>query len=370
MKKFYCIAVAMLFSCAHVYSQFAIQLQVPPLGLTIKPQLWNLMAINASKKQGVARIELTMTDVSNNQRVLTGTSSSFFLSTESKQLQMKDLMPITYSTSGAGYVVDPSPEGFLPVGVFNICYSMITDGKDGEEVLAEACETFEIEPLSPPMLVLPSDKDSSAGPRPLFSWLPPAPSNMFTALRYDFILTEVFSTQSPADAVQQNIPVVSQSNINTLNYQYPTSLSPLDPSKTYAWRIAAKNGMATVGNSEVWSFRVGGSENSAEAVRAVPLFSKLRREDDASYIVAKDRLEFIYEHETSDTLVTISIHDITSGSRQELRLESTQQKVKYGQNYLQLDLHNLRLENKHIYHFELINSRREKWHLKFEYRKP
>ncbi|WP_315814258.1 hypothetical protein [Paraflavitalea speifideaquila] len=73
---------------------------------------------------------------------------------------------------------------------------------------------------------------------------------------YDWTLVEVQATQSPADAIQQNVPLLSRQNISFTNFQYPLSAPELDSSKLYAWRITARNNLAPIGNSEVWSFRV------------------------------------------------------------------------------------------------------------------
>lgn len=371
MKKSFYLFLAMLFALLTSHAQVVIQLQVPPLGLCIKPQLWNLALMNGTKDPLTVRIQTVITDVASNQQVLSGTTRAFLLPSGAKQVQVKDVQPITYSSGSSLYAIDPSPDGFLPIGIFNICYTLISTQKVGaEEPLAETCETFEIEPLSPPMLVLPGNNDFAETTRPFFNWLPPSPYQLFANLRYDFTLVELFPTQSAADAVQQNIPVAAQGNITLNTYQYPLTLPELDSSKTYAWRIVAKNGMMPVGNSETWTFKVKryGIDSSASQSRGY--FTKLRREDDASYVIAGDKLRFSYEHETSDSSVAIKLTDITGAVRKEVALDDNAMKVKYGQNFISFDLQPLSVVNKHIYTLELINARNEKWYIKFEYRKP
>src|SRR5688572_338896 len=89
--------------------QVIVNLQLPPLGLTIKPQLWNLSLINTTADNIDVRIELVMTDISNNQRVLTATSNLLTLPKGVKQLQPPDVMPVTYNMGSSGYGVDPNP---------------------------------------------------------------------------------------------------------------------------------------------------------------------------------------------------------------------------------------------------------------------
>jgi hypothetical protein len=46
-------------------------------------------------------------------------------------------------------------------------------------------------------------------------------------------------------------------------------------------------------------------------------------------------------------------------------------KLRFGYNYLLTDLlNNSGIKDKHIYLFELVNSKQEHWYLKFEYRAP
>jgi hypothetical protein len=205
-----------------VYSaqtQVVLSLQLPPLGLTIKPQLWNLSLINTSAQDLNVRIEMVMTDISNNQRVLTGTSKLIFLPKGIKQLQLSDVMPITYNPGSPGYAVDPSPDGFLPIGVFNICYTAIKILSDDVERLGEECETLEVEPLSPPQLMIPLDEEQIDITRPFFAWIPPSPFNTLNSLLYDWTLVEVQATQSPADALQQNVPILTRQNLSFTSLQ-------------------------------------------------------------------------------------------------------------------------------------------------------
>ncbi|WP_315819556.1 hypothetical protein [Paraflavitalea speifideaquila] len=76
------------------------------------------------------------------------------------------MIPITYNPGSAGYAVDPSPEGFLPIGLFNICYTAIRIESDAVDRLGEECETIEIEPVSPPQLMIPMDEEQVTITRP------------------------------------------------------------------------------------------------------------------------------------------------------------------------------------------------------------
>lgn len=368
MKKL--ILLSSLFWCAHVSGQVIITLQLPPMGLTIKPQLWNLSLVNSSSLPVTIKIELVMTDASTNQQVMTGTTNQFILPVGVKQLRLNDVMPITYNVTGSGYAIDATPNGFLPVGLFHFCYIVTKIDTDAPERLGEECETVEVEPLSPPQLVLPSDNERIETTRPIFTWLPPSPFSLFNNLNYEWKLVEVMPTQSGADAIVQNIPLLSQNNLTAASFQYPLAMAELDTSKLYAWRVTAKNSIAFVANSEVWTFRVRLPGESRASVPGSAYYSKLRRQIDPSYILAKGTLRFEYKNEINTNHVRIDIYDLSSGTRKELVRDSVEQRVVFGTNYIQLDLTGYRVKAGHIYLMELTNVKGEKWYLKFEYRKP
>lgn len=368
MRKIFLFGLLLL--SISTQSQVVLNLQLPPLGLTIKPQLWSLSLVNTSAQDLPVRVEMVMTDVSNNQRVLTGTSRLILLPRGVKQLQLSDVMPITYNPGSPGYAVDPSPEGFLPIGLFNICYTVIRVQSDEVERLGEECETIEVEPISPPQLMMPLDEEQVEITRPFFAWIPPSPFNTLNSLLFDWVLVEVQATQSPADAIQQNVPVLTRQNISFTNLQYPLSAPELDSSKLYAWRITAKNNMAPIANSEVWSFRVRqvGPDTTLAKGGSV-YFAKLKREEDAAYTICTGVLRFEYLQELNEPHVAIAIYDISDVGRRQVELDSTTIPVRFGQNFQQLDLrNNPAMKDKHLYLLKLVNARQEQWFLKFEYR--
>ncbi|WP_315819557.1 hypothetical protein [Paraflavitalea speifideaquila] len=130
--------------------------------------------------------------------------------------------------------------------------------------------------------------------------------------------------------------------------------------------------MAPIANSEVWSFRVKqfGVDSNINIVGG-PYFSKLTRTEEAAYVISNGILRFEYLHELNEPHVEVSIVDISDAGRKQVQLDSTKIPVQFGQNFQQMDLRqNNDMKNKHMYLLELINARREKWYLKFEYRTP
>jgi len=350
-------------------SQVVVTPQLPPQGLTLKSQLWNLSVVNTANQNMQAQVELSMVSVSNNQTVLTATTRVLDFPKGLKQLHAGDVAPVTYNVLASGYNIDGSPEGFLPVGTFQLCYSVIRVDLETSERVAEECETIVIEPISPPQLVSPADSEQVELTRPLFNWLPPSPVQLFNNLVYDFNLVEVQALQTGAEAIQQNIPLETESNLTIATQQYPASLPELDTSKLYAWQITARSGGSEVARSEVWTFRV--KKNVPDSLRLPPVYYlRMKRENDAAYAICYGVLYYEYLNEGNDRQIPFKVYDLGDASRKELLLDSTLIDLRFGQNLGKLDFSrdNI-LKDKHIYLLELINSRKEHWYLKFQYRK-
>jgi hypothetical protein len=263
--------------------------------------------------------------------------------------------------------LDGGAEGFLPVGGFQLCYSVVRIDLETSERVAEDCETVVIQPVSPPQLVNPPDSGEIEPVRPLFNWLPPSPYQLFTNLVYDFRLAEVQDMQTGAEAVQQNMPLHAQDNLNTTTLQYPPSLPALDTAKLYAWQITARSGGAEVAKSEVWTFHVKPAKPGA-VKPSLGYYVRLKQENEAGFTLCYGMLRYEYLNEANDKQVSFKIYDISQAGRKELSLDSTEIDVHFGENLGQLDLtHTNGLRDKHVYLLELINSRKERWCVKFQY---
>jgi len=367
MKKYF-VLLLLGMKLTDLRAQVVLNLQLPPAGLTVKSQLWNLSVVNTANQSMQARMELSMVSVSNNQTVLTATTRTLDFPKGLKQLHAAEVAPVIYNVLASGYNIDGSPEGFLPVGTFQLCYTLVRVDLETEERVAEECETVVIEPISPPQLVSPSDSEQVELTRPLFNWLPPSPYQLFSNLVYDFNLVEVQALQTGAEAIQQNIPLETESNQLTTNLQYPASLPELDTSKLYAWQITARSGGSEVARSEIWTFRV--KRNLPDSLKPPPVYYlKMKRETDAAYAISYGALYYEYLNEVNDRQIAFKIYDMADAARKELPMDSTQLDLHFGQNLGKLDFsQNNSLKGKHIYLLELINSRKEHWYLKFQYR--
>lgn len=370
MKKiFLCLLFFMALFVAKINAQVIVNLQLPQVGLNLKSQLWNMTLTNVGTPPITIKINMVLTDLATSQQVLSGTTGLFQLPHGTKVIQYNDVIPVNYTVLNNNYNVDASPNGFLPVGNFTVCYEILKASGEVFETLAEDCAAIEIEPISPPYLSSPSDLAEIDERRPLFIWLPPSPVSLFSNLSYSLHLVEVLPNQNSLDAVEQNIPVITQQAISGLTFQYPAASPMLDTGKTYAWQITANNNNLFVAKSEVWTFKiVVFGLDSGQHARS-PLYFKLQKSASTASYICDGVLKFEYHNELNDNAATIKIYDITNQAKVMVNLNSGMLNLKNGQNLLDIDLRDINnVISNHIYSIELINSRQEVWSGKFEYK--
>lgn len=350
-------------------AQVVMNLQLPPAGLTAKEQLWNLSLVNSGQNPLRIQLEMQLNDASGNQRVLTAVTREIVLEKGVRQIRYADIQPITYNVVNPSYSVDASPSGLLPIGVFNICYTVYSSDAHGER-MSDECETVEVEPVSPPSLLIPEDQEETEITRPQFSRIPPAPVQLFSRLSYDVVVVEVLPTQSPTDAIARNIPVLLLSDVRINNAAYPSAVKELDTARTYAWRIKANSNGMPVANSETWTFRVIAPQKNKDAAPQNFAYTKLARSEDVAVSPINGLVNFQYTHTLNDTTVNIEVFDLSQAKRKKIPLEDERLTVRYGMNFLSINVDGKNtLIDRHIYLLQVINSRGDRRYLKFQYKK-
>jgi len=359
-KKRLIVAYLLLTGVLVSQAQVSMTLQVPPAGVLMKNQLWNMVLVNSGSEPITTRIQLTLLDEKNNQPVLTATTAPVLLPKGARQLQVKDLSPIQYDYSGPSFHADEDPNGMLPIGSYQACYTAASAGKLNS-LRIENCIQVNVDPLSPPLLNTPSDEGRLYTPYPQFTWLPPAPLGLFNDLSYDLIVVEVLPGQGKADAIQQNIPVYSAGFVKNLFTNYPSSYKSLDTGRTYAWRIVALNNGMPATMSDIWTFRVITPAVPGRQKAEEP-YIELRRGLDVSVASIGGTLKLTYENIPADSVVSYtvtSLEDPGSPVVQQGRLN-----LNRGRNFLDLTLTGGYAARK-TYLFSFVNGRNETWTVKF-----
>jgi hypothetical protein len=341
-------------------AQISITLQVPPVGALVKSQLWNMLLVNSGGRSLPVRIRLTLLDEKTNQPVLTASTIPFILDKGARQIQAKDLGPIEYAYNGPAALTNHDPNGMLPVGSYQACYTVA----NGEGVsVVENCILLSVDPLSPPLLNTPADEANIYTAYPQFTWLPPTPVSIFSDLSFDLVLVEVLAGQGKADAIEQNIPVYSGGFIRNPYMNYSSSYRSLDTARTYAWRIVAMNASQPVAMSDIWTFKVVVPPKPVLKSSFVPYLT-LKRGLDPSVASASKTLRFNYENVPADTAVGYTITSLSDPGNPVV--QQGQLALSRGLNLLEVTLSKTAgFAEKKIYLFRFINSRNETWSVKF-----
>ena len=342
-------------------AQVTLSVQVPPTGVIQKSQLWNLVLVNTGNASLEVSVKLTLLTIGDNRPVMTGSSSRIVLSKGAKQVGINDVAPVQYNYLSSMFNVDRNPDGFLPIGNFQACFTVYKLVSDNYVELAEECVPVEVSPLSPPQLNTPFDKDSLSTPYPSFTWLPPTPLPLFSDLTYDVVVVEMQPGQSSTQAIQQNIPVYNASNLEDLTLLYPASNKALDTAKWYAWRVIARNNHQVVGQSEVWAFIVRGPQ-TPPVVKVTINYLLLRKGQLASgvNIVSGRLLGLKYYSFDAPRNATLRILRMDGTVVQEIK-----QHLLYGDNFLSVTLGGAYSKDQ-VYKAEIIDLQNDHYTTTFQ----
>ncbi|KYP14056.1 hypothetical protein [Flavihumibacter sp. CACIAM 22H1] len=315
-----------------VSAQVSLSLQEPPAGIVQKNQLWNLALVNAGAGTLELSVVMTLMDISTNQPVLSGTTKTFFLPKGVKQIRLAEVGPINYTYTSP--IFSRLNESLLPVGLYQACYYVYGGNKDGEGILAEDCVPVEVQPLSPPQLNFPADSAILSSKNILFAWLPPTPANLFADLNYDLLVTEIRSDQTPAAAIQENLPIYFGRQLKNISSNFPASGNKLDTAKWYAWQIIAKNGQTPAGFSETWIFKIQPDKPELPG-RSGLLHVELGTGSNipATVYIKGSVLAIKHYSFETDRVGEFRITDEKGGL-----VKSFKKKIAYGDNYIQFEL--------------------------------
>jgi hypothetical protein len=357
MKKYF-LLLLFVGAINSLLAQISIQPVLPLAGMVQKNNLWNIAITNTSNGNYDCRIELTLRDRLSGQEVLTATTGQFQVTTGAKQLNSTLLMPLQYNyiSTNTNRVDD-----FIPIGNYIACYRLTTLLKGP---LAEECVAFDVEPLSPPMLISPADSSALEVAPTQFSWIPPAPMNLFSRLDYEVVIAEIRPGQKATEAIQENLPFYTEPNIPINNLTYKGTANNFEKDKWYAWQVVAKDDRSYAGKSEVWVFSVHNDPIEKMIVEQAP-FIKMKKSIPEKGIAPNGILKLSYINETTDSTAKIMIVDLSMQG--EKKNHEFTVPLKTGENLIEYNLKKkFHLETGRVYEAQIINSRNEIWVMQFE----
>jgi hypothetical protein len=318
----------------NIKAQISIQPILPLAGMVQKNNLWNVAVINTSAGVFDCRLELTLRDRLSGLEVLTGTTGLFQIMPGAKQLNAAILQPIQYNYLSSN--VTNRTDDFIPVGNYTVCYRLTSNIKT---LIAEECVAFDVEPLSPPMLILPADSAVLDVAPSQFSWIPPAPLNLFSRLTYEVIVTEIQPGQKANEAIQNNLPFYTEPNLTINNLAYTNAAASFEKDKWYAWQIVAKDDRNYAAKSEVWVFQISKNETKKELTNK--FYLQMQDEVKGTYKITENKLHIKYTS-LQAPFETEIIFTNEKGSV----VKKVNQKIVQGDNYIDFTLGNQFKENK------------------------
>lgn len=340
-------------------AQINLTTQLPGDGMLLKDQLWNMIITNNSDEIATLKLQLDIRDILQGQSVFNASSGKIIVGKGIKLVTIKDVQPIMYN-----YMETSFSGNYLPCGSYLINYHLVQETIKGDVPVADDVVPINITPLSPPLLVMPADKSTIEEWYPQFTWVPPAPMQMFNPLEYNINVVVMEEGQKAKEAIEFNKPVYFNTNIQNPSQKMPTSFEQLQKGKSYAWQVVAKSGFSCAAVSEVWEFTINPAPANNLIVEQTP-FIKMKKDNPDKGIAPNGILKASYINETTETKATVQISDL--GSPQKNIREFTI-KLQPGENLVQYDLKKLlALQPGHVYEAQIINSRKERWVMQFEF---
>lgn len=198
--------------------------------------------------------------------------------------------------------------GKFPEGEYEYCYevAVLNDKNISTGEVYESCFDYNIQPLTPLILINPVDEDEMCNVRPNLIWQPPIP--MVNNARFRVILTEIVPKQSPSEAISYNIPIINQSNIVGSTLFYPPNAPDLLKEKKYVWQVTVYTGKTILSKSEIWSFQIkcGDEKLNIEA----DSYREIKEYQDGGFYIANQILRFSFNNYYQSQKLNYSIGDL------------------------------------------------------------
>lgn len=169
--------------------------------------------------------------------------------TTTKQIQLSDaIVQVLNNTTIIGisdanfsdkdYESKIKTTGRLLEGYYSACLTI--ENLSGVILASNVCSNFTILYPSAQQLILPINNDSLEynNNYPVFQWTPVIVPPTYQ-IKYKIRIAEILQGQTPAQAINANIPHYENNQILSNNFVYPIDALPLEQGKKYAWQIQA-----------------------------------------------------------------------------------------------------------------------------------
>ncbi|MEO0472672.1 MAG: hypothetical protein AAF206_23855 [Bacteroidota bacterium] len=318
-------------------------------------QVWNLRLHNHSSEKLSVWLEAQVSDIS--RKIYDAKAGPVELLPGLNQIRFEDLQGLQ-EVSADGSIL--RPESNLREGLHRYCVSVF--GNEGQ-LLASQCQDLVFPNVLPPHLVYPFNQDQIEELFPVFSWTNPAPIPQGARLSHQLRLVELLPGQSAAAAVLHNPALYLREDLITNVHPYPVSQPPLDPTKTYAWKVDVYADGAFLGQTESWSFSFR-REGESEKEKNDRPYTELSRLAERHNHIARGEVRFRMDCRYGEQAPIWEIYD---ASRRKVKVR-TENLLKKGNNQFVISLpagSGLRAGN--TYYLDICNAKEEHFLLSFLY---
>lgn len=270
--------------------QIAIYFNAAIYGQSVDGLPW-AQIVNSSAHDVVGNLTIKVREVSAGN-VLSITVKHALLRMGSNAIDRAAFSKAQFLFSDNYYGMTARQSGKFPEGEYEYCFEIDLDKVQWPSTFFENCFLHQLQPLTPLLLINPVDGDESCNTRPDFTWQPPLP--MPAEARSRLILTELRDKQDIAEAINFNIPLINQGNIQTNQLMYPSGLPELRQGKKYAWQVIVYSGKTILKRSEIWQYTVKCDEKKEEV--STDSYRELKEAEDGNYYIAGKVVRFSFNN--------------------------------------------------------------------------
>lgn len=351
MSKKILIYVILLFLTLNVRAQFEVNLIEPVSNQLNLADMFNAILTNETGSEQQVYLEGIL-KTRKGEVVVSGKSAIFPLGAG-----VTNINPVNLNLDYIFYKKDIQTGADIPFGDYVICCNLKSKGQTFNN-----CIEFKVEPLTPPTLIYPENNSVLDDALPNFLWQPPMPMNSNQNVQYSIKLVKLNSNQVCQQAISSNNSIFQETNILSTNLNYPLSALQLDTGLTYCWQIVGRTKEYNIGNSEVWSFKIGDSRNLEKLNR--PSIVVLKRDLDAAvYNTQNGKLYFMFEESYISSTLEYKLYDLSANKL--LNIDCLNNRIKQiGSNQYEMNFSDCKIP-KGVYKLEVQNEKGEDFKVKF-----
>lgn len=307
---------------------------------------------------------ITITELSG-VKVVTVTTAPFILSQGTNFISKTAFTNGRFNFSNSTFGNTLRQSGRLIDGEYEYCFQteIIGDKPDQLSPVFENCFSFQLQQMTPLLLIDPIDEDKICTKRPNLIWQLPSP--LPAEARCRIILTELKEKQDIAEAIAFNAPVLNQGNVFGNMLMYPAGAPELIEGHTYAWQVTVYSEKTILKKSEIWTFTVTCQEPQKNL--SGDSYRELKETDDGNFYIANRVLRFSFNNPYSNGKLDYSIDNLSRPNSEIKKLPTL--KMAPGLNKYELDLSEIRPfknNEEYLLRVRLINNRELK--LRFIYK--